>query len=55
MNLEGQCVGLDSKGICDSSLANVQGVFVANNGLGKCDGKFIFFVSLEDAHISVYS
>lgn len=39
MNLEGKCVGLDNRGVCDTSLATVQGVFVANNGLGKCDGR----------------
>ena len=39
MNLDGQCVGVDGRGVCDTTLAGVQGVFVASNDTGRCDGE----------------
>ncbi|WWD17054.1 hypothetical protein CI109_101491 [Kwoniella shandongensis] len=38
VNLQGSCVGYDATtGVCDSSLSQLQGVFVVNNAKSECD------------------
>lgn len=41
--MNGQCVGVDGKGVCDTTLTDVPGVFVGNNDKGRCDGTYLLY------------
>lgn len=52
-NMAGSCVGYDgSTGVCDTSLSDLQGVFVVNNAKSECDGMFGWWLSAPSSSFS---
>jgi hypothetical protein len=48
VNLAGSCVGYTaSTGVCDSSLSNLDGVYVVNNDKQACDGEYPRLITAE--------
>jgi hypothetical protein len=46
--LAGSCVGYTaSTGVCDSSLSNLDGVYVVNNDKQACDGEYPRLITAE--------